>query len=140
MPSDGGRPSTEPGTAGFFGMPESKPESPLGAPAEEQWRRDLAAHVADERRRMEIMTRPSPDPAKPRSLIVLGLIGIVAVASSLSVTAFGTSATHQILAAVYFLVFAVCAVGIGIIRTINRQAETIRTEIKSAAAGRHIPG
>lgn len=97
----------------------------------EQWRADLAARVAEERRQAALGDEQpaAPKPANPiksaysTSVILLGIVALPALLSGLGAMVFGTSAIHQILTACYFLIFVVCVAGIGIIRAVRGQSD-----------------
>lgn len=79
-----------------------------------------------------MIVKPPKPPPRPESGVVdvcvgaLAMVGFFAFWAGLFSLIFGTTAIHQILTACYFLTFAVCVAGIGIVNAVRGAARTIR--------------
>lgn len=65
--------------------------------------------------------------------VVLFLVGAIALFSGAMATVLGKSAVHEILAAIYFLIFTVAVMGMGIISVAKRRRETANVTPKPVA-------
>lgn len=67
-------------------------------------------------------------------LALLGTVGVIALLSGLFAFALGTSAIHQILTGVYFLIFTVCFAAVVVVRAIGKASSGIRMDIRKGNA------